>query len=122
MDSQWGRARAIRRANCKYFLVFLFWIRRQNGQWTPTCTLVFAKKILFNFGSIQETCCALIQRSSSLYSRIHLKDLTGLVVHSIENEKVQGILNGVAPEIINNQACHFSKIMKELSVVDFHNF
>jgi len=34
---------------------------------------------------------------------IHVKDLSGIIVHAIENEKVEGVLNGVAPEIITNQ-------------------
>ena len=33
---------------------------------------------------------------------IHVQDLSGLVIHSIENEKVEGVLNGVAPDIITN--------------------
>ena len=34
---------------------------------------------------------------------IHVKDLSGIIIHSIENENVSGVLNGVAPEIITNQ-------------------
>ena len=34
---------------------------------------------------------------------IHVKDLSGIIVHAIENEKVEGVMNGVAPEIITNQ-------------------
>ena len=34
---------------------------------------------------------------------IHVKDLTGLILHSIENEKVEGVLNGVAPEAVSNR-------------------
>ncbi|XP_017492568.1 PREDICTED: epimerase family protein SDR39U1 isoform X1 [Rhagoletis zephyria] len=33
---------------------------------------------------------------------IHLDDLCQLVVHAIENDKIEGILNGVAPEIVTN--------------------
>ena len=34
---------------------------------------------------------------------IHVKDISGIILHSIENNKVKGVLNGVAPEIITNQ-------------------
>lgn len=34
---------------------------------------------------------------------IHVKDLSGLIIHSIENKSVNGVLNGVAPNIITNQ-------------------
>lgn len=34
---------------------------------------------------------------------IHVKDLSGIILHSIENENVSGILNGVAPDLITNQ-------------------
>lgn len=34
---------------------------------------------------------------------IHVKDLSGLITHSIENKSVNGVLNGVAPNIITNQ-------------------
>ena len=34
---------------------------------------------------------------------IHVKDVSGIILHSIENKKVQGVLNGVAPQIITNQ-------------------
>lgn len=34
---------------------------------------------------------------------IHVKDLSGIVIHAIENENVSGVLNGVAPQIITNQ-------------------
>lgn len=34
---------------------------------------------------------------------IHVKDLAGLVHHSIENENVTGVLNGVAPQLASNQ-------------------
>ncbi|XP_035679683.1 epimerase family protein SDR39U1-like isoform X1 [Branchiostoma floridae] len=33
---------------------------------------------------------------------IHINDLTRLVMHALENEKVTGVLNGVAPETITN--------------------
>ena len=33
---------------------------------------------------------------------IHLKDLSGLVKHSVENENVEGIYNAVAPQVIGN--------------------
>lgn len=38
---------------------------------------------------------------------IHIEDLCQLIKFSIENQKVQGVLNGVAPQIINNK--DFSK-------------
>ena len=34
---------------------------------------------------------------------IHVKDVCGIITHAIENEKVNGVLNAVAPEIITNQ-------------------
>lgn len=34
---------------------------------------------------------------------IHVKDVSGIIVHSIENKKVAGVLNGVTPQIITNQ-------------------
>jgi uncharacterized protein (TIGR01777 family) len=34
---------------------------------------------------------------------IHLHDIVGLIIHSIENPKVSGVLNGVAPQIITNK-------------------
>ena len=34
---------------------------------------------------------------------IHVKDVSGLIVHSIENKGVKGVLNGVSPQIISNQ-------------------
>ncbi|TRY79201.1 hypothetical protein TCAL_01998 [Tigriopus californicus] len=33
---------------------------------------------------------------------IHVKDLVGVIEHCIENPKVKGVLNGVAPEVITN--------------------
>ena len=33
---------------------------------------------------------------------IHVKDLSGMIIHIIENEQVKGVVNGVAPEIITN--------------------
>ncbi|CRK91661.1 CLUMA_CG005311, isoform A [Clunio marinus] len=33
---------------------------------------------------------------------IHITDLCNLIKYSIENKKVEGVLNGVAPQIINN--------------------
>jgi len=34
---------------------------------------------------------------------IHVKDLAGLIKHAVENEKMEGVYNGVAPQIITNQ-------------------
>ncbi|XP_068618480.1 epimerase family protein SDR39U1 [Battus philenor] len=34
---------------------------------------------------------------------IHVDDLTRLIQYSIENEKVKGILNGVAPQVVTNE-------------------
>eukprot|EP00090_Calanus_glacialis_P000726 TRINITY_DN10498_c0_g1_i1.p1 TRINITY_DN10498_c0_g1~~TRINITY_DN10498_c0_g1_i1.p1 ORF type:complete len:137 (+),score=54.65 TRINITY_DN10498_c0_g1_i1:46-411(+) len=34
---------------------------------------------------------------------VHVKDLAGLVVHSVKNPQVEGVLNAVAPHIISNQ-------------------
>jgi len=34
---------------------------------------------------------------------IHVKDVAGMVVHSVNNSKVEGVLNAVAPQIISNQ-------------------
>jgi hypothetical protein len=39
--------------------------------------------------------------------RIHVKDLAELVHHSIKNEHVSGVLNGVAPQLISNQVTCF---------------
>lgn len=34
---------------------------------------------------------------------IHVKDLAGLIVHSVEKDNVEGVLNGVAPQIVTNR-------------------
>ncbi|KAL9974822.1 hypothetical protein ACROYT_G011912 [Oculina patagonica] len=34
---------------------------------------------------------------------IHIDDMTGIIVHALENDHVTGVLNGVAPEIVTNQ-------------------
>lgn len=34
---------------------------------------------------------------------IHLQDIVGLFIHAIENENVEGVINGVAPQIITNK-------------------
>lgn len=34
---------------------------------------------------------------------IHVKDVCGIIIHAIENDKVNGVLNGVAPQLITNQ-------------------
>ena len=34
---------------------------------------------------------------------VHVKDVSGIILHSIENKQIEGVLNGVAPEIITNQ-------------------
>lgn len=39
---------------------------------------------------------------------IHLYDLCQLVQRSIENDKIEGVINGVAPEIVTNG--EFSKV------------
>jgi len=33
---------------------------------------------------------------------IHVKDLAGIILHSIENTKVEGVVNGTAPEVVTN--------------------
>ncbi len=33
---------------------------------------------------------------------IHIDDIAGIFIHAIENDKVNGVLNGVAPNITNN--------------------
>ena len=33
---------------------------------------------------------------------IHVKDLAGIVVHSVKNHEVEGVLNGVAPHMVTN--------------------
>lgn len=38
---------------------------------------------------------------------IHIVDLVNLITHAIENKKVEGVLNGVSPDIITNE--QFSK-------------
>ena len=35
---------------------------------------------------------------------IHVKDVSGMILHAIENQNVNGALNASAPQIINNQA------------------
>lgn len=40
---------------------------------------------------------------------IHIDDLCNLIKYSIENKNVNGILNGVAPDIINN--ADFTKVL-----------
>jgi len=35
---------------------------------------------------------------------IHVKDVSGMVLHAIENKNVSGALNATAPQIINNQS------------------
>ena len=39
---------------------------------------------------------------------IHIDDLCQLIKHCIETEEVEGVLNGVAPEIVSNE--EFSKV------------
>lgn len=39
---------------------------------------------------------------------IHIDDLTRLIHFAIENENIQGVLNGVAPQVITNE--HFTKV------------
>lgn len=39
---------------------------------------------------------------------IHINDITRLILFSIENDNVNGIINGVAPQQITNRA--FSKV------------
>ena len=34
---------------------------------------------------------------------IHIKDLAEMIKHSIEEENVSGVLNGVAPQLITNK-------------------
>lgn len=34
---------------------------------------------------------------------IHVKDLAGIIVHAVEDPKVNGVLNGVAPSLVTNQ-------------------
>lgn len=34
---------------------------------------------------------------------IHIDDMTGMIVHALENDHVTGVLNGVAPEIVTNE-------------------
>jgi len=34
---------------------------------------------------------------------IHVKDLSGLIKHAVENEKMEGVYNAVAPQLITNQ-------------------
>lgn len=44
---------------------------------------------------------------------IHIKDITRMFIHAIENDKVNGVLNGVAPQVINlkNLSCSFGLIL-----------
>jgi len=34
---------------------------------------------------------------------IHVKDVSGIILHAIENKKIDGVLNGVAPQVTTNQ-------------------
>ena len=34
---------------------------------------------------------------------IHVKDLSSLILHCVQKPEVEGVVNGVAPELISNQ-------------------
>ena len=55
---------------------------------------------------------------------IHVKDLTGIITHAIENEHVSGVLNGTAPQVITNaqvteQLSSHSQCIKNAPLMQF---
>lgn len=48
---------------------------------------------------------------------IHIDDLCDLIKFSIENKNVNGVLNGVAPQIITNE--DFTKVTNNLVQIQF---
>lgn len=50
---------------------------------------------------------------------IHIDDLCELIKYSIENKHVNGVLNGVAPEIITN--ADFTTVCGRCMKRDFHS-
>lgn len=55
---------------------------------------------------------------------IHIDDLCHLIKFSIENPKIEGVLNGVAPQIITNQefASNFAKAMWRPALIPLPEF
>lgn len=55
---------------------------------------------------------------------IHIDDLCQLIKFSIENPKIEGVLNGVAPQIITNQefASNFAKAMWRPALIPLPEF
>lgn len=55
---------------------------------------------------------------------IHVEDIVDLIVHAMENEKVSGVLNGVAPQVITNKqfAKAFGKAMWRPALIPVPTF
>ncbi|KAL0270913.1 UNVERIFIED_CONTAM: hypothetical protein PYX00_008183 [Menopon gallinae] len=55
---------------------------------------------------------------------IHIDDLTNLILYAIENEKVKGVLNGVAPDVITNKefSTAFAKAMSRPALFQIPTF
>jgi NAD dependent epimerase/dehydratase family enzyme len=57
-------------------------------------------------GTLKFCAAASVTRRKKFYNiatRIHVKDLAELIKFSIEDDKVSGVLNGVAPQLISNK-------------------
>lgn len=44
-----------------------------------------------------------VASGNQFFPWIHISDMVGLVNYAIESDKVQGVLNGVAPHVITNK-------------------
>lgn len=44
-----------------------------------------------------------VASGNQFFPWIHIDDMIGLLTYALENEKVNGVLNGVAPQIITNK-------------------
>nr|XP_045598811.1 epimerase family protein SDR39U1-like [Procambarus clarkii]XP_045598812.1 epimerase family protein SDR39U1-like [Procambarus clarkii] len=55
---------------------------------------------------------------------IHIEDIVGIFIHSIESENVTGVVNGVAPQILTNKefATAFGKALWRPSVIPLPTF
>ncbi|KAL1517562.1 hypothetical protein ABEB36_001310 [Hypothenemus hampei] len=55
---------------------------------------------------------------------IHIKDLVELILYSIENDKVEGVLNGVAPQLCTNKEFSnaFAKALKRPALIPIPSF
>ena len=54
---------------------------------------------------------------------IHVKDLSSMIVHCVESPQVEGVVNGVAPELISNQEFvdAFAGVNKKTGVTKMQN-